>query len=59
MSPIKMALTRIPSGPSSLERDFIRAMPAARETELGSLAAPGALAAMARVNRATPLLSRR
>ena len=54
-----MALTRIPSGPSSLERAFMSAMPAARETELGSLAATGVLAAMARVNRATPLLSRR
>ena len=59
MSPIKMAFTRMPSGPSSLERAFMSAMPAARETELGSLAAPGALAAMARVKSAAPLLWRR
>ena len=35
------------------------AMPAARVTELGSLAAPGAFAAMARVNRTTPPVARR
>ena len=35
MNPIKMALTRTPSGPSSFERAFMRARPAARETELG------------------------
>ena len=34
-----MALQRIPCGPNSLDSDFMRAIPAARETELGPLAA--------------------
>ena len=49
-----MALTLMPSGASSLERAFMRAMPAARVTELGSLVPAGDFADMASVKRIEP-----
>jgi len=42
------ALTRIPSGPSSFERVLVKAIPAARATEVGEEPAGGALPAVAR-----------
>ena len=53
-----MAFALTPAGASSLDNAFMSAMPAARLTELGSLAPPGALAAIARVKRIEPLVAR-
>jgi hypothetical protein len=53
------AFTRTPSAPTSRERALVRAIPAARVTELGPEAAAGALAPIASTLTTAPPPARR